>query len=71
MGIGSPLLQLLDPLDATLRVRYHLAEEKGEARLAGLGRLGPVEGPVVDGLAVAGYPEARVLARRGRAWVRT
>lgn len=57
-----PLLQLLDALDAPLRIRHHLAEQVGEAGLAQLGRLGAVEGPVVDGLAVAGVPQAGLLA---------
>lgn len=58
-----PLLELLDALDATLGVGDHLAEEVGEAGLADLGRLGAVEGPVVDGLATTGYPQPRLLAR--------
>ena len=51
-----PLFQLLDPLHPPLRIRDHLAKQVRKARLAELGRLGPIEGAVVDSLAVAGVP---------------
>lgn len=58
-----PLLELLDALDTALRVGNHLPKQVGEAGLADLGRLGPVERSVVDGLAAAGLSQPGFLAR--------
>lgn len=56
-----PLFQLLNPLDAPLRIGDHLPKQVCEARLANLGRLGAVERAVIDGLAMARQAETGLL----------
>lgn len=59
------MFQLLDALYALLRICHHLGEEKSKAGLAELRRLGAIDGAVVDGLAIAGHAQARLLAGGG------
>ena len=65
-----PLFQFLNPLHAPLRVRDHLAEQVGEARLTDLGGLGAIEWSVVDGLSIARKAQPRLLARGSRLQIR-
>jgi hypothetical protein len=53
-----PFLQVLDALYPLLGILYHLREQVSEGGAANLCCLGPVQGPVVDGLAVRGVSQA-------------
>ena len=59
-----PLFQLLNTLHPPLRIRNHLAKQIRKARLTDLGRLGPIQRPMIDGLPIARILQPRLLASR-------
>lgn len=66
--IDVPVLELLNPLYALLRICHHFGEQKGKAGLAELRSLGAVDRAVVDGFAIAGHAQAWLLACGGAGW---
>lgn len=64
----APFLQILNTGDTPLSVDDHFGEQVGEAGAAELGGAGPIQVPVVDGLAVGGGAETWACAIVGGRW---